>query len=135
MRISDWSSDVCSSDLVSLDVSGGVLTIRAKPDRFGQEKRNPGRVTLYLTTAAVRRVVLGGNGALQIDGMKGVRGALSLAGNGDLDVSGVALDHLIVKSHGVGRIRMAGYTGEPRLLVIGSRGNQARGPTAKTVTI
>src|SRR3546814_7606939 len=53
-------------DRVSLDVSGGVLTIRAKPDRFGQEKRNPGRVTLYLTTAAVRRVVMGGNGALQI---------------------------------------------------------------------
>src|SRR3546814_14373216 len=71
-----------SLDRVSLDVCGGVLTIRAKPDRFGQEKRNPGRVTLYLTTAAVRRVVMGGNGALQIDGMKGVSGELSLAAIG-----------------------------------------------------
>src|SRR3546814_19227971 len=51
-------------DRVSLDLSGGVLTVRAKPDRFGLEKQHPGRVSLYLTTAAVRRVLLGGVGAI-----------------------------------------------------------------------
>src|SRR3546814_7707902 len=108
-----------------------VLTIRARPDRFGQEKRNPWRVTLYLTTGAVRRVVMGGNGALQIDGMKGVRGELSLAGNGDLDVSGVALDHLIVNSAGGGRIRMAGQAGDARIQVIGAGSIEAPGLSGK----
>src|SRR3546814_12754583 len=76
---------------------------------------------------------MGGNGALQIDGMKGVRGELSLAGNGDLDVSGVALDHLIVNSAGGGRIRMAGQAGDARIPVIGARSIRATGLPAKTL--
>src|SRR3546814_4881769 len=78
---------------------------------------------------------MGGNGALQIDGMKGVRGELSLAGNGDLDVSGVALDHLIVNSAGGGRIRMAGQAGDARIQVIGAGSIEAPGLTAKTLNI
>src|SRR3546814_20640925 len=72
---------------------------------------------------------MGGNGALQIDGMKGVRGELSLAGNGDLDVSGVALDHLIVNSAGGGRIRMAGQGGDARIQVIGAGSIEGPGLT------
>src|SRR3546814_19128282 len=78
---------------------------------------------------------MGGNGALQIDGMKGVRGELSLAGNGDLDVSGVALDHLIVNSAGGGRIRMAGQAGDARLQVICAGTIEARGLTPQPLNI
>src|SRR3546814_3068265 len=67
--------------------------------------------------------------------MKGVRGELSLAGNGDLDVSGVALDHLIVNSAGGGRIRMAGQAGDARIQVIGAGSIEAPGLTAKTLNI
>src|SRR3546814_5916683 len=36
MRISDWSSDVCSSDLTSLSVSGiGMVTVRSFGGAFG----------------------------------------------------------------------------------------------------
>src|SRR3546814_5895705 len=67
--------------------------------------------------------------------MKGVRGELRLAGNRDLDVSGVALDHLIVNSAGGGRIRMAGQAGEARIQVIGAGRIEAPGLTAKTLNI
>src|SRR3546814_7087282 len=35
MRISDWSSDVCSSDLVALAVDGDLLAGRQSPDMLG----------------------------------------------------------------------------------------------------
>src|SRR3546814_10206904 len=35
MRISDWSSDVCSSDLVALAIDGDLLAGRQSPDMLG----------------------------------------------------------------------------------------------------
>ena len=122
-------------DRVSLNVSGGVLTIRAGASRYGEADRNPGRVELFLTTGTVRRVMMGGNGALSIQGMKGVRGDINLAGNGDLEISGMALDQLIVNSAGSGRIRMAGNAGNARIQIIGAGSIEAPGLSAKTAAI
>lgn len=122
-------------DRVSLNVSGGVLTIRAAAPRGGGADRNPGRVELFITTGTVRRVMMGGNGALTIQGMKGVRGDVNLAGNGDLEISGMALNQLVVNSAGSGRIRMAGKAGNARIQVIGAGSIEAPGLSAKTAAI
>src|SRR3546814_14234430 len=50
-------------DRVSLDASGGALPIRARPARLGQERRNPGRGTLYRTTER-KGVARGTQGAI-----------------------------------------------------------------------
>lgn len=122
-------------DRVSLNVAGGVLTIRAAAPRYGEADRNLGRVELSITTATVRRVMMGGNGALNIQGMKGVRGDINLAGNGDLEVSGMSLDQLVVNSAGSGRIRMAGQAGVARIQVIGAGSIDAPGLVAKDIFI
>lgn len=127
--------DRSALDRVSLDVSGAMLTIRAIPPRFGEQERNAGRATLYITTTTVRRVLMGGNGAMRIEGLKGVRGDLSLAGSGDLEVSGVAVDQLVVNSAGNGRIRLSGRTGSARIQVIGAGSVEAPGLVARTATI
>ncbi|MCF8708032.1 head GIN domain-containing protein [Rhizorhapis sp. SPR117] len=122
-------------DRVSLNVSGGVLTIRAAPPRFGQENGNSGKVSVIITTATLRRVLMGGNGVLTINGMKGTRGDVNLAGNGDLEINGVALDQLVVNSAGSGRIRLAGKAGDARVQVIGAGSIEAPEFIAKTLTI
>src|SRR3546814_6186678 len=40
MRISDWSSDVCSSDLSGLSVSGSLMTM-SKRKRVGRSRVDP----------------------------------------------------------------------------------------------
>lgn len=122
-------------DRVSLNVSGGVLTIRAAASRYGEADRNPGRVELFLTTATVRRVMMGGNGTLNIQGMKGVRGDLNLAGNGDLVVSGISLDELVVNSAGSGRIRIAGHAGNARIQAIGAGSIDGTELVAKDIVV
>lgn len=107
-------------DRVSLNVSGGILTIRAAAPPYGGQARNFGRVDLVITTGVVRRVSMGGNGSLAIQGLKGVRGDINLAGNGDLEVNGVAVDQLVVNSAGNGRIRLSGRAGQARVQVIGA---------------
>ncbi|MBK5264786.1 MAG: DUF2807 domain-containing protein [Alphaproteobacteria bacterium] len=122
-------------DRVSLSVSGGVLTIRASRSRVGQENGNPGKVSLIITTATVRRVLMGGNGVLSINGMKGTRGDINMAGNGDLEINGVALDQLVINSAGSGRIRLSGSAGDARVQVIGAGNVEAPQLVAKTLTI
>jgi hypothetical protein len=107
-------------DRVSLQVSGGVLTIRAAASPYSERAGKSGKVELFITTSTVRRVMMGGNGALIIHGMKGVRGDLALAGNGDLEVHGIDLDRLVVNSAGSGRVGLAGRAANARIQVIGA---------------
>ncbi|HKR16285.1 GIN domain-containing protein [Rhizorhapis sp.] len=122
-------------DRVSLSVSGGVLTIRAAASRYGEQNRNAGAVELLISTPAVRRVIMGGDGSLSVHGMRGVRGDISMAGNGDLEVDGVAVDQLVVNSAGGGRIRLSGRAGQARVQVIGAGNIEAPGLVAKDLVL
>lgn len=127
--------DRSALDRVSLNVSGGVLTIRMLPQRAGTQERKTGSATLYITTATVRRVQMGGSGTLKIEGMKGVRGDLNLLGSGDLEVVGVAVDQLVVNSAGNGRVRLAGRAGMARIQAIGAGNVEAPALVARTAVI
>lgn len=127
--------DRSALDRVSLDVSGGVLTIRMLPPRMGEQERNAGRATLTITTATVRRVLMGGSGAMRIEGLKGVRGDLNLSGSGDLEVNGVAVDQLVVNNAGNGRVRLSGNAGSARIQMMGAGSLEAPGLVVKNATI
>src|SRR3546814_11516302 len=43
MRISDWSSDVCSSDLIA-GAARGLFGFRAKPERWNSDRTAPAEV-------------------------------------------------------------------------------------------
>lgn len=122
-------------DRVSLNVSGGVLTIRAAAPRYGEKAGNVGRADLMITTGIVRRVSLGGNGSLTIHGLKAVRGDINLSGNGDLEVNGIAVDQLVVNSAGGGRLRLAGQAGQARVQVIGAGSIESPGLVAKSLIL
>ena len=127
--------DRAALDRVSMSVSGGVLTIRALPSRTGEGAGSPGRITLHLTTAVVRRVMMGGSGTLRIDGMKAVRGDLNLAGSGELVVDGIAVDQLVVNSAGNGRLRLNGSAGSIKAQVIGAGSIEATELVTKAALI
>src|SRR3546814_13357158 len=58
MRISDWSSDVCSSDLSTATITSVVLCARARP-RFEGRPVAPRRVGAYMRGAVhARRTTL-----------------------------------------------------------------------------
>src|SRR3546814_18284880 len=57
MRISDWSSDVCSSDLVGRFVGAGILRVI-----------NPGKVLASVATAAILLILISANTVGTISG-------------------------------------------------------------------
>lgn len=122
-------------DRVSLNVSGGVLTIRAEAPRQQERDVNLGDVHLLITTDRVRRIVMSGSGSLKIEGMKGVRGDINLAGSGDLQVDGVAVDRLVVNGAGSGSVRLSGTAGEARVHVIGAGTIEASELVAQTLVL
>src|SRR3546814_10813015 len=72
MRISDWSSDVCSSDLARKYVEGGTHRLAHGADRqcpFGRRSQPQYRLSLWLVSGAVDRksVVSGKSVSVRVD--------------------------------------------------------------------
>src|SRR3546814_20454688 len=86
MRISDWSSDVCSSDLTPLDIGDGDLLVRAERDG-GEDVRIGDGVRITLTLKEDLAVVdgagrIGQQHEIEIDGLAAaiLTGHLGLSG-------------------------------------------------------
>src|SRR3546814_1085881 len=101
MRISDWSSDVCSSDLVAFLVAGD------------QQRDRPMRTPASQVLADGGDE--GGNGALHVDGTAAVKRAVTdLAGEGvDAPGGGIADRHHV----GMTGARTAEHTSEIKSLM------------------
>src|SRR3546814_11463884 len=98
MRISDWSSDVCSSDLLLLELFGLVLA-----DAFLDGLRRAFDEILRLLEAEP------GNGTHLFDDVD-----LLLAGRGQYDVElGLRLGSRFGRSRGIGRGPRGGRRGAP----------------------
>src|SRR3546814_11522383 len=80
MRISDWSSDVCSSDLEALDgfAGGGELAPVGAVAR-GLHREHEARRRLVMPLLPARRLEGGVVGAVDLDGGERAAGALPLA--------------------------------------------------------
>src|SRR3546814_14877524 len=75
MRISDWSSDVCSSDLVARDSEGtAAIQFDRAPKPYG------GSMTDYLTEVWGAQVRLTNIEAMTVNGLAGATAAVSNAG-------------------------------------------------------
>src|SRR3546814_14155746 len=103
MRISDWSSDVCSSDLVAFLVAGD------------QQRDRPMRTPASQVLADGGDE--GGNGALHVDGTAAVKRAVTdLAGEGvDAPGGGIADRHHVGMT-GVAEVRS--FIAEPGVGVV-----------------
>src|SRR3546814_6418043 len=106
MRISDWSSDVCSSDLVAFLVAGD------------QQRDRPMRTPASQVLADGGDE--GGNGALHVDGTAAVKRAVTdLAGEGvDAPGGGIADRHHVGMT-GVAEVRS--FIAEPGVEVVHPR--------------
>src|SRR3546814_10615499 len=80
MRISDWSSDVCSSDLV----------------------------TVYVTTPILAGAAIGGSGDMRIDAVEGGSFSASIGGSGDMDIASLRVGSADFSIAGSGGIHAAG---------------------------
>lgn len=107
-------------DRVELSVTGEMLTVRARPVAMGNRPAATGQVTLYVSTDNIRRIMLSGNGSVQVDAMKGMGGEVTVAGSGDVSVPAVALDRLNLLVLGGGRATLAGMVGQADVRISGA---------------
>lgn len=106
-----------SSESVDLSVNGTTLTLRRRSDA-----RSAVRVTVVLTTPALRAVTVTGSADVQVTGIKGDRVDLSVAGTGRIAVDAMEAEQAQAAIVGESRIMLSGRA---RLLRLSNNGSGA----------
>lgn len=107
-------------DALTLDVSGGVLTVRMRRSTAGSEIAGNGGAQIVLTTTTLRTVMLSGAGSIAADRLRGADTRASLRGSGRIDVGGIDTDRLSVDLLGAGSLTIAGKATSAQLRVSGA---------------
>jgi Putative auto-transporter adhesin, head GIN domain len=127
--------DAALFDRLDMQVSGGLLTIKLRPEGGAAPHTRSGQLKLSLSTDAIRRASVNGGGALVIDKIKGAQVQLGLSGNGSLTVGELQADQLKIMMAGAGTVTLAGKAGMVDARLLGPGTVQAEALIGRDVAI
>src|SRR3546814_11801984 len=110
MRIIDWSSDVCSSDLLEIKRDGDRLSIGRKTS--GWNFRDHDDVDIAITMPRLGAVKLTGSGSIKADSADGDMVEAAVTGSGELKIAKLTAKRVELTMSGSGDLDVEGGTAE-----------------------
>lgn len=128
--------DADEIERMEVKVEDGDLHIgRRKSEGWSVGWRRHGRVTVYVTTPALRAAAIGGSGDMKIDKVEGREFAASIGGSGDMRIETLRVNEASFSIAGSGGITAAGSAGSTEVSVAGSGNVNVEGLESRTADI
>ena len=103
-------------DRIRVDNAGDQLLVSVDRSNWtGEQQHGVGKGVLHISTPSIEALSVIGAGDVTIDRVPGSRFTLVLTGAGRADVSGLAVDQLVVGINGAGTARLAGHASQARI--------------------
>ena len=116
-------------------VENGVLKIKPKKRNFNWRFNDRNKVSLDVTTAALRGAAIAGSGGIQVDRVTGGDFKGEVAGSGDLSVDSIEGGAVSLAIAGSGNVRAAGKASNVEVSIAGSGDVDAAALQAATASV